>query len=287
MANTTSTTLTEMVPIIRAESMYALTHIAGILDTLVIKNTLGGPGLIVEFPEWDAYTSSNVTASAEGTDDTTSITGQTNTNQATIGEHTIYTVITDLAQMTTQEDVVAKYSNILSYAMKAKLEDDVVSLFPSFSQTGCTAGTTMAEAHWWDSIRQIRVAGAPMNQIYAVLSPKSYYGAKGMRAMLDPDTGTPSGALGEELKTKGYVEHPFGIAGVLVSAEIDEDVATLGDAANAIYAKGAIGLHTKGLFNVEIERNASLRAFEMVCVGRWGEVEIFDTFGVYNLADVA
>jgi hypothetical protein len=180
-----------------------------------------------------------------------------------------------------QDDLILFFTN----AMRAKLEDDIVGLFSGFSQTVAGAGTSMTVDHWFDSLRQLKAASAPMNDIYAVISPKQFYGAKGLRALvLDADA--DSGLLGEELKKKGFVSENFGIK-TLVSNEIDENVASGGDAAGAIYAKGAIGLHSKGLINIEVERNASLRGYEVVGVGRWKQVELVDTWGVYMLSDVS
>ena len=123
-----------------------------------------------------------------------------------------------------------------------------------------------------------------MNQIQAIISPKQYWGAKGLRAQLVDVSG--GSRISDEMLMKGFVENPFGI-NIKVSNEINEDVAAGGDAAGMIFDKRAIGLHTKGLFNLEVQRDASLRGFELIAVGRWKAVELVDTWGIYALSDVS
>jgi hypothetical protein len=94
-----------------------------------------------------------------------------------------------------------------------------------------------------------------------------------------------SGKLGEDFKQKGFVSNAFGI-NIMVSNQINEDVASGGDAAGGIWTKNAIGLNWKGI-TIEAQRNASLRGYELVCTGRWKAVELEDYWGCYFLSDVS
>lgn len=286
MANETlATNLAGIIQDIQAEVLYRLQNEAGILETVRWVDTTGEPGTTLDFPIYGTVTSSDVTQVAEGTDHSTNKQITNAATSAALEEHVIMSTISDLATLGTsrmlQDDLILFFTN----AMRAKLENDIVGLFSGFSQTVAGAGTSMTVDHWFDALRQLKAASAPMNDIYACISPKQFYGAKGLRALvLDADA--DSGLLGEELKRKGFVSENFGIK-TLVSNEINENVASGGDAAGAIYAKGAIGLHSKGLINIEVERNASLRGYEVVGVGRWKQVELVDTWGVYMLSDVS
>ena len=284
---TTTTTLEELVPEIVAETVLILQANAGILNTVTIKNTSGQPGLVCDFPTFTEVTSSNVETPGEQTATTNVIDIETNQHQATITEKVIVARISDLTKYTTQ-DIVAAASQLFASALQAKLEDDIVNLFSGFSHTVAGAGTMLGEAHIWDAIRQIKQANGNVGNLVGVVSAKQYWGEKGIRKLI-VDADADSGNLGEELKRLGFLSNAFGIDW-FVSNEINENVDTGGDAAGAIYQRGAIGLHTKDLFRLEVARGntgAEARYSSLVCVGEWGVIEINDGWGVYALSDVS
>ena len=201
------------------------------------------------------------------------------------------------------DDLVGNVGNILGNAVAAKLDDDLVELGKSFSQTECGAGSSLALSHIFGSMRQLRAAGAPF-PYNLVLSPKQVWGGKGLISLthntaLDTagssttDTATARsigllGSKGEEAINTGFVGNFAGF-NVYWSDQIDEDVSSGGDAAGFAFSKGAVGLAIgpEGLIRIETERNASFRSTEYVAVGFWGQVEIKDAFGVYILSDVS
>jgi len=285
--NTTTTTLEELVPEIVAETVLILQANAGILNTVTIKNTSGQPGLVCDFPTFTEVTSSDVEAPGEQTATSNVIDIETNEHQATITEKVIVARISDLTKYTTQ-DIVAAASQLFASALQAKLEDDIVNLFSGFSHAVAGAGTALAESHIWDAIRQIKQANGNVGNLVGVVSAKQYWGEKGIRKLI-VDADADSGNLGEELKRLGFLSNAFGIDW-FVSNEINENVDTGGDAAGAIYQRGAIGLHTKDLFRLEVARGntgAEARYSSLVCVGEWGVIEINDGWGVYALSDVS
>ena len=285
--NTTTTTLEELVPEIVAETVLILQANAGILNTVTIKNTSGQPGLVCDFPTFTPVTSSEVETPGEQTATSNVIDIETNQHQATITEKVIVARISDLTKYTTQ-DIVAAASQLFASALQAKLEDDIVNLFSGFSQTVAGAGTTLGEAHIWDAIRRIKQANGNVGNLVGVVSAKQYWGEKGIRKLI-VDADADSGNLGEELKRLGFLSNAFGIDW-FVSNEINENVDSGGDAAGAIYQRGAIGLHTKDLFRLEVARGntgAEARYSSLVCVGEWGVIEINDGWGVYALSDVS
>ena len=285
---TTVTTLAELVPEIVAETTLILQAKAGILDTVALKNTSGMPGLVADFPTYTEVPSSDVETPGEATANTNVIDLETNAHQATITEKVISARVSDLSNNYTTGDIIQAGAQLFSSALLAKLEDDIVNLFSGFTQTVAGAATTLSEAHIWDAIRQIKQANGDVSNLVGVVSAKQYWGAKGLRALI-VDADADSGVLGEEMKAKGFVSRAFGIDW-FVSNEINEDVGAGGDAAGAIYQRGAIGLHTKDLFKIEIARGntgAEARYSSLVCVGEWGVIEVNDGWGVYALSDVS
>ena len=251
--------------------------------------------ITVQFPDYTKVASSSVAAVADGVDeaDVTSIT--TAARSATISEHVIRADVSDLARMGNAEDLTGNVGQILGNAVAAKLDDDMVELGKSLSQTECGAGTSLALSHAFGAMRQMRSAGAPF-PYNLILSPKQVWGSKGLISLLHDAAVTGSnskpmslmGSKGEEALAAGYVGNIAGFD-IYWSDQIDEDVSSGGDAAGFAFSKGAFGLAVgpEGLFRLETERNASFRTTEYIAVGFWGEVEIKDAFGVYILSDVS
>jgi len=285
---TTTTTLTELVPEIVAEALIILQAEAGIVNTVRIKNTAGQPGLACDFPTYTEVPSSDVETPGENTATTNVIDLETNAHSATITEKVITARISDLANKYTTDDIVEAASIAFASAMKAKLEDDIVNLYSGFDLTEAGAATTLTEAHIWGAIRQIKDANGNINNLVGVVSPKQYWGEKGLRKLI-VTANADSGNLGEELKKAGFVSNAFGIDW-FVSNEIDEDVASGGDAAGAIYQRGSIGLHVKNILDVQVYKGSTggeARYSSLVAVGEWGVIEINGTWGVYLLSDVS
>ncbi len=284
------------------DAVIAFNHTNVMLPLVTSKQAVKG-AITVQFPDYTKVASSSVAEVADGVDeaDVTSIT--TAARSCTVSEHVIRADVTDLARMGNAEDLVGNVGNILGNAVAAKLDDDLVELGKTFSQTECGAATTLALSHIFGSMRQLRAAGAPF-PYNLVLSPKQVWGGKGLIALthnsaLDTagssttDTATARsigllGSKGEEAINTGFVGNFAGF-NVYWSDQIDEDVSSGGDAAGFAFSKGAVGLAIgpEGLIRIETERNASFRSTEYVAVGFWGQVEIKDAFGVYILSDVS
>ena len=284
------------------DAVIAFNHTNVMLPLVTTKQAVKG-AITVGFPDYTKVASSSVAEVADGVDeaDVTSIT--TDARNCTVSEHVIRADVTDLARMGNADDLTGNVGQILGNAVAAKLDDDLVELGKTFSQTECGAGTGLALSHIFGSMRQLRAAGAPF-PYNLVLSPKQVWGGKGLISLthntaLDTagssttDTATARsigllGSKGEEAMNTGMVGSFAGF-NVYWSDQIDENVSSGGDAAGFAFSKGAVGLAVgaNGLFRIETERNASFRSTEYVGVGFWAETEIKDAFGVYILSDVS
>ena len=248
----------------------------------------------VQFSDWTKLASSDVTEATQATT-TTAVAITTAARTATVSEHVIASTVSDLVLMGSSDDIVGQAGTALGNAVASKLDDDLVTLGASFSQTESSAGTALALSHVFGSMRQLRAAGAPM-PYNLVLSPKQVWGGKGLISLLHDDAVTGSNAKpmsmmgnkGEEAFQTGFVGSIAGF-NVYWSDQINEDVGSGGDAAGFAFSKGALGLGVgaEGLFRVAQERDEMLRAVNYVATGFWGEIEIKDAFGVYILTDVS
>ena len=287
MANETLTTnIAGIIQAIQAETYFKFNNTIGIMDCVRVIDTVGAAGKTVDFPKYANVASSDVTQVAEGTDHSTNKQITNTSVSATVDEHVIMATVSDLSDLSTSRNLVSDISDMFTNALKAKLENDIVALFSGFNAANALAGAgvTMTADDWFNALRILKAQHVDMSKLFGVISPKQYWGPKGLRSLVT-DLDIDSGGLGEDMKNKGFVSSPFGI-NVLVSNEINEDVASGGDAAGGIFTKNAIGLHWKGI-TIEAERNASLRGYELVCTGRWKEVELEDLWGCYFLSDVS
>ena len=275
------------------DAVIAFNHVNVMYPLVTVQQAAQGSNH-VQFSDWTKLASSDVTAATQATT-TTAVAITTAARTATISEHVIASTVSDLVLMGSGDDVEGQAGPALGNAVAAKLDDDLVELGKSFSQTECGAGTELALSHIFGSMRQLRAAGAPM-PYNLVLSPKQVWGAKGLISLLHDDAVTGSnakpmsmmGSKGEEAFSTGYVGSIAGF-NVYWSDQIDENVGSGGDAAGFAFSQGGIGLGVgaDGLFRIAAERDEMLRATNYVATGFWGEVEIKDAYGVYILSDVS
>ena len=275
------------------DAVIAFNHVNVMYPLVTVKQAARGSNS-VQFSDWTKLTSSNVTAATQATA-TTAVAITSAARTATISEHVIEADVSDLVLMGSGDNVDSNAGPALGNAVAAKLDDDLVELGKTFSQTAAGAGSSLALSDIFDSMRLLRAAGAPM-PYSLVLSPKQIWGSKGIISLLHDDAVTGSnskpmslmGSKGEEAFQTGYVGTMAGF-NIYWSDQINEDVGSGGDAAGFAMSKGAIGLGVgaEGLFRIRSERNESARYTAYVGVGFWGEIEIKDTHGVYILSDVS
>ena len=275
------------------DAVIAFNHVNVMFPLVTVQQAARGSNH-VQFSDWTKLASSDVTAATQATT-TTAVAITTAARTATISEHVIASTVSDLVLMGSGDDVEGQAGPALGNAVAAKLDDDLVELGKSFSQTECGAGSSLALSHIFGSMRQLRAAGAPM-PYNLVLSPKQVWGSKGIISLLHDEGVTGSNAKpmsmmgnkAEEAFSTGYVGSIAGF-NVYWSDQIDENVGSGGDAAGFAFSQGGIGLGVgaDGLFRIAAERDEMLRATNYVATGFWGEVEIKDAYGVYILSDVS
>ena len=256
------------------------------LPLCTVKQAVKG-AITVQFVDYTKIGSGDVSTPGDGADLSTMTSIDTASKSCTVSEHVIRTDVSDIAAMGSAEDYTGNVGAVLGNAVAAKLDDDLVTLGESFSQTECGAGTALSLDHLFGSMRQLRAAGAPF-PYNLVLSPKQVWGAKGLSGLLvDPSAGVQAdNPLSQSKLANGVVGSVAGFD-VYWSDQINENVGSGGDAAGFAFSKGAVGVAVgpEGLIRVETERNASFRTTEYVATGFWGEIEIKDAYGVYILSD--
>lgn len=283
MAISTTTTLTELLDQAIAEAMLTLQEQEVMRPLVENRSLVGFPGLQMAFPIYDPATAGDAT---EDTDYTTTNTVQTTEVVITCSEVVAAAQLTDLALMSTPQNLGTDVGRILGSAIAKKVDEDLVAYFTGFSQTVAGAGVALTADHLWEARRYLEaaIAAKPYN---LVLHPKQVWGPKGLTNLFtNVFEGSVPGSVSEDFARNGFSGMVQGF-NVYADSNINDDVAAGGDAAGGAFSREAIVYVLKRDLEVEVERDASLRAQEMVATLVKGDGEKRDNHGVYVLSDVS
>lgn len=279
---TTSTTLTEMLrnAAWNASQLYFAER-PGVSGFVTVKDISGEDTLVARFPIYDKL---SALAIAEATDFTTNSAVDTSgTADATVSEHAIKFMITDLSLGATIEKVISPadagngrvqaegsvVGRIAAEALQRIQDQDICALFAAFdSSTGSNSGP-LTQTLFINAITQLNIDNIPTDRRVAVLHAKQW------QALLPVfDDANVFGAQGQEVVATGAVGTLYGVLVFETNNVRTATVSTSTVYAGAIMHPSAIGLGVKGpMPQIEAERDASLRATEIVATGVWGEIE--------------
>lgn len=271
MANeSTTTTLNDLLPSIVAEALFVASE-RSIMRGLVRNFTLPfGSGKTITVPTYPVLSAAGVN---EGTDlSNTAV--STGGAVLTVSEVGIMTTVTDLAQRASASSVIADIGQLFGTAIAKKIDQDLTALFSGFSQ-GLGDGTSaITAAKIAEAIAKLRNAGVQSTDLYAVVNPLIAYDLKSnlTNAYANPN----AGMLQNEAMVNGYVGTLFGVP-VFESANVSE---TAGDSVGAVFHRDALGLALLQDIQIETQRDASLRATELVATAVYGVGELVDSYGI-------
>jgi hypothetical protein len=272
---TTATTVTEVIErnAYAASALY-FAEKPGLSNFVASMDLSGRSTLVARFPIYDKVSAAAI---AENTDFTTNSVVDTGASvDVTVSEHAIKFTVTDLANDATVDNLAQAASEgsivgrMASEALQRRQDQDIAALFSAFdsstgSNTGAITSTLLITA-----IGQLDIDNIPSSPRHVVLHPFQW------RTLIPSyDDGSVFGAQGSQVVTNGVVSSNLYGAQLFVTA----NVATATVSASTVYAgaafhPSAVALATKGgMPKIEVERDASLRAFEVVGTGVWGEAE--------------
>lgn len=278
MANeTTTTSLNDLLPSIVAEAMFVANE-RSIMRNLVKTYDLPmGSGKTVTVPRYPVQSAAVLT---EGTDlSNTAI--STDGATLTVREVGIMATVTDLARMTSASNVIADVGRVIGEAVAKKMDQDLLGLFAGFSTDVGGASTAMSASLVAKAVATLRANAVPGDEIFCVLHP---YVAYDLKANLTNTFANPNaGIIQNEAMAAGYVGTLFGVP-VFESANI-ANTGTAGDYVGGVFHRNALGLAMLQDIKIETQRDASLRADEVVATAVYGVGELYDTYGVAVTAD--
>jgi N4-gp56 family major capsid protein len=271
MANeSTSSTLSELYTEIVAEAQFVASE-KSIMRNLVKNYAISGGGKAVEVP---VYAQVSAAAVSEATDlsntaiDPTSVT-------ITASEVGVMTTLTDLARNSAPRNVAADIGKLFGEALARKQDADLTALFDGFSVTLGDGTTAISPAVIFNALSTLRANALPANECAVVVHPKIAYDLKS--GLTNTFAGLDTETSNEALRA--------GFVGTLAGMRIFEtsnmaNTGTAGDYKGGAFHKDALAIAMMQDVKIETQRDASLRADEIVATSVYGVGEIHDSYGV-------
>ena len=276
MANeTTSSTLSELYTEIVAEALFVASE-RSVMRPLVKNYAISGGGKSVEVPIYAAVSAAAVSEASDLSNTAINPTSVT----ITASENGIMTTLTDLARNSAPRNVAADIGKLFGEAIAKKIDTDLTALFDGFSSVVGSAGAEVTVAKIFEAVATLRQAAVPM-PLAGVLNPKVAYNVKKnlTNTFVNPN---PNDLTNEALRT-GYVGN---IAGVQMFETSNVDgTSDTDNCKGGIFHKDALGLAMMQDLKIETQRDASLRADEIVATAVYGVGELHDSYGVEILGE--
>ena len=281
MANeTTSSTLSELYTEIVAEALFVASE-RSIMRPLVKNYAITGGGKSVEVPIYAAVSAAAVSEASDLSN--TAINPSSVT--ITASENGIMTTLTDLGRNAAPRNVAADIGKLFGEAIAKKIDTDLTALFGGFSNTVGSATTVMSAALIFNAVAKLRATGVPSDNLACILHPNIAFDLK---SGLSNTFANPNPGAGNEALRTGFAGQIAGVSVYETSNMADSsgnNPGTTGDYKGAVFHSDALGLAMMQDLKIETQRDASLRADEIVATAVYGVGELHDSYGCEVEAD--
>ena len=282
MANeSTSSTLSELFTNITQEAIFTFQE-TSVMRPLVTLYPINGSGKTVEVP---VYPTISAAAVNEATDLSNTAVNPTSAT-ITASEVGVMTTLTDLGANSASRNVGADIGKLFGEAIAKKVDTDLVNLLDDFASASDQggAGTELTADLLFKAQAILRTASVPA-PYYGVFHPKALFNLKKTLTQAGyAGTATAISEIGNEALRNGYIGR---IAGIDVFENANITIDAYDDSYGGVFHPASLGLAMKEEFKVESQRDATLRATELVASIVYGTGVIKDTFGVTVRTDTA
>jgi N4-gp56 family major capsid protein len=279
-AETTSSTLSELYTEIVAEALFVASE-RSIMRPLVKNYAITGGGKSVEVPIYAAVSAAAVSEAADLSN--TAINPSSVT--ITASEKGIMTTLTDLGRNAAPRNVAADIGKLFGEAIAKKIDTDLTALFGGFSNTVGGNTTVMSAALIFNAVAKLRATGVPSDNLACILHPNVAFDLK---SGLSNTFANPNPGAGNEALRTGFAGQIAGVSVYETSNMADasnNNPGTTGDYKGAVFHSDALGLAMMQDLKIETQRDASLRADEIVATAVYGVGELQDSYGCEVEAD--
>ena len=272
MANeSTSSTLSELYTEIVAEAQFVAQE-QSIMRNLVRNYAITGGGKAVEVP---IYAAVSAAAVSEATDLSNMAINPTSVT-ITASEVGVMTTLTDLARNAAPRNVAADIGRLFGEAIAKKQDTDMTALFDGFS-FGIGDGTAaITAARVFQAASDLRNNALNINECAVVLHPKIAYDLKAN--LTNTFANSNANDLANEALRSGFVGQLAGLR-IFETSNIS-NTGNAGDYKGGAFHRDALALAEMQGLKIETQRDASLRADEIVATSVYGVGEIHDSYGV-------
>ena len=282
MANSTTSTLAGLFTTIQQTALFTMQERAFMRPLVRNYNLTGQPGKAAHVGIYPTLSTSGLVA--ENSDATaTTITATEKTFTAT--EVAIMATLTDMARDSTADDSAAAIGRILGETLAKKVDEDIAALFSGFSSSGTVvAGVSeLTPDDILSAIAQLR-ANSVTGPYIGVFHPYQTYNLRKVLANAGAATTPALSDIGNEVLRGGYIGRLFGV-------DIYESAVVSGTSAGAyvgaVMHQDALVFAMKKDLVIETQRDASLRATEIVASMSYAVGELFDLHGVKIVTDAS
>jgi len=279
-AETTSSTLSELYTEIVAEALFVASE-RSIMRPLVKNYAITGGGKSVEVPIYAAVSAAAVSEASDLSN--TAINPSSVT--ITASENGIMTTLTDLGRNAAPRNVAADIGKLFGEAIAKKIDTDLTALFGGFSNTVGGNTTVMSAALIFNAVAKLRATGVPSDNLACILHPNIAFDLK---SGLSNTFANPNAGVGNEALRTGFAGQIAGVSIYETSNMADasgNNPGTTGDYKGAVFHSDALGLAMMQDLKIETQRDASLRADEIVATAVYGVGELQDSYGCEVEAD--
>jgi hypothetical protein len=269
MAATTTSTLDDLFVNIVAQARFTAEEQSLMMGLVTMYNIGNEAGKTIQVPKYPAVSAAALT---EGSD-MSSTAVSTSSVSISVAEVGAQVVLTDLAAMGAGNPA-EELGTVLGNSIATKIDTDIIALFDGLSTSLGSTTTELTAAYLFQAAATLRANKAP-GRLVGVFHPYQTYALK---ANLTNTFANPNGGdLQNEAMRNGYVGT---IAGIDIYESANVSVDGSGDAKGAVFAPEAFAIAMKRDFNIETQRDASLRAWELNATAVYGVGELDDSYGV-------
>ena len=278
MANeSTTSTLQHLISPIVQEAMFVASETA-IMPGLVKNFTVpANAGKVLQVPLYGTETAID----RNEAQDLTNTAISTNVANITLTEAGIMTTLTDMARNHSVSNVVADLGKLFGEAIAKRHDQALTSLFTDFTEVGAGAqGKEITVENLFQAYATLKSLAVP-GPYYGVFHPKAIYNVKKSltNSFVNP---TNNLAVTNQAMSEGYIGR---IAGVDIYETSNFASFSDGQVVNGVFSRDALGLAVAEGLKIETQRDASLRADEVVASTRYGVQVLHSTYGVKLLGD--
>ena len=272
MANeSTSSTLSELYTEIVAEAQFVAQE-QSIMRNLVRNYAISGGGKAVEVPIYAAVSAGAVSEAA----DLANTAINPSSVSITAAEVGVMTTLTDLARNSAPRNVAADIGRLFGEAIAKKQDTDMTALFDGFSGAVGDGSAAISAASIFNAASTLRAAALNVNECAVVLHPKIAFDLKAN--LTNTFANANANDLANEALRSGFVGTLAGMR-VFETSNMSNS-GNAGDYKGAAFHRDALAMAEMQGLKVETQRDASLRADEIVATAVYGVGEIHDSYGV-------